>query len=157
MVLIHAGVELFLVLHLCLMSNWIVTVLNTQFNIRKLSPMKQKSFKFQNSKKILWSSSAGANFVTFTCEPSYLLPYLMKRFESANGKVLEKRVNSFDELVQDYDLIINCTGLGAKILANDQKMRPIRGQVARVQASWIFQSTQNDNNYIIPKYVLSTT
>lgn len=77
----------------------------------------------------------------------------MRRYRAAGGRVLEKRVNSFDDLMQDYDLIINCTGLGAKVLANDSNMKPIRGQVARVQASWIFQSTQNDNNYIIPKYV----
>lgn len=95
--------------------------------------------------------SAGAHFVTFTCEPIYLLPYLMQRFKLAGGKVFEKRVTNFDELDQDYDLIINCTGLGAKLLANDHKMRPIRGQVQRIQASWIFQSTQNDVNYIIPK------
>lgn len=75
----------------------------------------------------------------------------MRRFESAGGKVFEKRVNSLDDLTQDYDIIINCTGLGAKRLVNDQKMKPIRGQVHRVHASWIFQSTQNDNNYIIPK------
>ncbi|XP_037027923.1 D-aspartate oxidase [Bradysia coprophila] len=94
--------------------------------------------------------TAGAHFVTFTCEPTFLLPYLMKRFQSAGGKVFEKRINNFDELDQDYDLIINCTGMGAKLLANDRKVRPIRGQVHRVEASWIFQSTQNDVNYIIP-------
>ncbi|KAJ6635593.1 D-aspartate oxidase [Pseudolycoriella hygida] len=94
--------------------------------------------------------TAGANYVTFTCEPTYLLPYLMRRFKSAGGKVLEKRVNSFDDLLDQYDIIINCTGLGAKTLVNDPKLTPIRGQVARVEASWIFQSTQNDNNYIIP-------
>lgn len=77
----------------------------------------------------------------------------MGRFKSAGGKVFEKRVNSLDDLIQDYDVIINCTGMGARSLVNDQKMKPIRGQVARVQASWMFQSTQNDDNYIIPKYL----
>lgn len=50
----------------------------------------------------------------------------MRRFESAGGKVFQRRVDSFSDLIQDYDLIINCTGLGAKNLANDQKMKPIR-------------------------------
>lgn len=81
----------------------------------------------------------------------------MKRFKSAGGKVFEKRVNSLDDLTQEYDIIINCTGLNAKVLANDQKVKPIRGQVTRVKASWIFQSTQNDDNYIIPKYIFYLT
>lgn len=75
----------------------------------------------------------------------------MRRFEAAGGKVFQKRVNSFDDLIQDYDIIINCTGLGAKVLAGDQKVKPIRGQVARVHASWNFQTIQGDVNYVILK------
>lgn len=78
----------------------------------------------------------------------------MRRFKSAGGKVFEKRVSNFDEMSREYDVIINCTGLGAKALTNDQLVTPIRGQVARIQASWIFHSIQNDVNYIIPKYVI---
>lgn len=75
----------------------------------------------------------------------------MRRFESAGGKVFQKRVESFDDLIQDYDLIINCTGLGARFLTNDQKIKPIRGQVLRADASWNFQTVVGDVNYIITK------
>lgn len=75
----------------------------------------------------------------------------MRRFNSAGGTIITRRVNNFDELIQDYDLIINCTGLGARTLANDQKMKPIRGQVTRVQAPWIFQTFMADGNYVISK------
>ena len=30
------------------------------------------------------------------------------------------------------DFIVNCSGLGAKVLAHDSKVHPIRGQILRV-------------------------
>lgn len=36
-----------------------------------------------------------------------------------------------------YDLVVNCTGLGAAELFGDTSMFPIKGHVIRVQAPWI--------------------
>lgn len=72
-----------------------------------------------------------------------------------NGvRIARKRIESFDEL-KAFDLIVNCTGLGAKILMKDDNdLKPMRGQVIRVKAPWIFEvllDDSNDGNYIIPK------
>lgn len=64
-----------------------------------------------------------------------------------------KRITSFEEL-KTFDLIINCSGLGAQQLTGDESLVPIRGQVMRVKASWIFEALlddSDDGNYIIPK------
>ncbi len=53
------------------------------------------------------------------------------RFEKLGGTVLQKTVSSFDE-VSDYDLVVNCTGFGAKKLCADHDLVPIRGQVFKV-------------------------
>ena len=45
---------------------------------------------------------------------------------------MKKSVQSFDELQNQFDVVFNCTGLGAKELCNDYKLVPIRGQVAKV-------------------------
>lgn len=66
-----------------------------------------------------------------------------------------KRIESFDEL-QAFDLVINCTGLGAlTFVKDDVALKPIRGQVIRVKAPWITQAFVDEaaGNYIIPKYV----
>uniref|UniRef100_A0A336MZ36 CSON010064 protein n=1 Tax=Culicoides sonorensis TaxID=179676 RepID=A0A336MZ36_CULSO len=98
--------------------------------------------------------SGGAQFVTFTAEPTQLLPYLYKRFEQAGGRFIRRKVFKLDELTKEnYDLIINCTGLGSKYLVNDSNVKPIRGQVARVSAPWQFQAIlddSDDGNYVIP-------
>jgi D-amino-acid oxidase len=96
--------------------------------------------------------TAGSHFITFCCEPTKFLPYLMKRFLKAGGRFEQKKVVSLDEF-DDYDLIVNCTGLCSKNLTNDTQLQPIRGQVARVKAPWIYEAVlheDDDGNYIIP-------
>lgn len=69
------------------------------------------------------------------------------------GRIRKAKIDSFEQ-VTDYDLVINCTGLGTKLLTNDSKVVPIRGQVTRVHAAHIFHvflDDSDDGNYIIPK------
>lgn len=50
------------------------------------------------------------------------------------GKIVKRTIpiNSFND-VDDYDLVINCTGFGAKKLCLDHDLVPIRGQVFKVR------------------------
>lgn len=43
-----------------------------------------------------------------------------------------KHIDNLSSLASEYDVIVNCTGLGAKYLCNDRKLVPIRGQVLKV-------------------------
>ncbi|KAK9708021.1 FAD dependent oxidoreductase [Popillia japonica] len=95
---------------------------------------------------------SGYHFVSVTCEPSKLLPYLEKKFVSRGGKIIMKKIESFSQL-NEYDLIINCTGISSKYLNSDEKVKPIRGQIARVVAPWQFDiqmDDSDDGHYIIP-------
>ena len=38
----------------------------------------------------------------------------------------------FPQLSDSYDLVINCTGFGARKLCGDTSIEPVRGQVIRV-------------------------
>lgn len=50
-----------------------------------------------------------------------------------NGVTFEqKKINSFKELSDKFDIIINCTGLGARKLCDDRRLVSIRGQVLKV-------------------------
>lgn len=86
-----------------------------------------------------------------------MLPYLFKRFTAAGGKFIQRSISSIEKLADedDYDVVINCTGLGAKKLVNDNEVKPVRGQVIRVEAPWIYEVILDDSNvgnYVIPKY-----
>jgi len=67
-------------------------------------------------------------YKTFVIEGKKYLPWLMKKFQSLGGLILRHKVDSLHEL-GNYDIIINCTGLGARELVGDKSVYPIRGQV----------------------------
>ncbi|KAH8329033.1 hypothetical protein KR074_001984 [Drosophila pseudoananassae] len=99
--------------------------------------------------------TSGLSFVTYTSEPVKLLPYLMKRFTRNGGLMVRKKVTDLDTFISEseYDVIINCSGLGSRQLLGDNEMYPVRGQVSRVKANWIFSAVldeSDDGNYIIP-------
>lgn len=101
----------------------------------------------------------GHEFVTYTIEPVKLLPYLLKEFKQHGGKViLGVKVTDLTKLGPNYDLVINCTGVWAGKVAKDAKVAPLRGQVMRVRAPWIYRvilDDRDDGNYIIAKYALN--
>lgn len=70
--------------------------------------------------------------MTFTCEPSKFLPLVEQKFLEYGGTLVRRKVNEFKELANDFDVIVNCTGLQAKELTGDDSVKPIRGQIARV-------------------------
>ncbi|XP_046652866.1 D-aspartate oxidase-like [Daphnia pulicaria] len=92
----------------------------------------------------------GAFFTTLVIESRYHLPWLRNKFERLGGKIVKKTINSFQD-VEDYDLVINCTGFGAKKLCVDHDLVPIRGQVFKVKAPWVKMFFYGDyDTYIIP-------
>ncbi|XP_076376289.1 D-aspartate oxidase isoform X2 [Megalopta genalis] len=99
----------------------------------------------------------GWSFLTYIGEPTRLLPWLMKKFAKAGGVFRKRKVEKLHELIDDngYDVVINCSGLGARHLAADNTVTPIRGQVARATASGtlhMFLVDDDDSYYIIPNY-----
>ncbi|KAM7348607.1 D-amino acid oxidase 2 [Cochliomyia hominivorax] len=97
----------------------------------------------------------GLYFVTYTSEPRLLLPYLMKRFRKEGGKIIEEKIEDLRKFIEttEYDVIVNCTGLGSQELLKDKDMYPVRGQVSRVKAPWLYYAVLDESdvgNYIIP-------
>ncbi|XP_034418598.1 D-aspartate oxidase [Cyclopterus lumpus] len=94
----------------------------------------------------------GQAFTTIKCECSSYLPWLEKRFRRAGGQVEQRKANSLQELSNSYDVIVNCSGLGSKLLVGDNELHPIRGQVLKVEAPWLhhFIKDADRKTYIYP-------
>lgn len=61
------------------------------------------------------------------------LDYLAHRFGNAGGEIHSKRrFATLEEVGPAFDLVINCSGIGARALAEDADLEPHRGQVAIV-------------------------
>ncbi|KAK2558302.1 D-aspartate oxidase [Acropora cervicornis] len=82
----------------------------------------------------------GYSFTTWFFNGRNYLPWLIERLKSLGGTISKKTINSLDELAGSYDVVVNCSGMGARKLVNDSLVHPIRGQVLRVYAPWIKQA-----------------
>ncbi len=58
--------------------------------------------------------------------PKYM-PWLRQRIESGGGTFRQLFVNDLAEV--EGDVIVNCVGLGARELCNDNEVKPARGQI----------------------------
>lgn len=63
-------------------------------------------------------------------ETQLFLPYLQEKLTSLGVVFKERKIENMNEITGDYDIVINCAGLGARELCNDNALVPVRGQVA---------------------------
>lgn len=88
--------------------------------------------------------------------PKYM-PLLRGRVESKGADIQIHKVEQIEELFPDYDLVINCSGIGANRLVNDQEVFPIRGQVVRttnpgnIHASTRIYQKQGEFTLVLPR------
>ena len=74
---------------------------------------------------------------TFVVNCRQYLPWLMRQFEEKGGVILRRRVDSLQKLFTEFDVVVNCSGLGARELAQDSSLQPAWGQGRLVKAPWI--------------------
>ncbi|CAG5122580.1 unnamed protein product, partial [Candidula unifasciata] len=93
----------------------------------------------------------GYTFTTVVTQTPKYLVWLMKKFQENGGTTQHKTVKSLSELYGEFDLVINCSGLGSRELVNDSSVYPVRGQLVSVYAPWVknFYLTEDDV-YLIP-------
>ncbi|XP_054710005.1 D-aspartate oxidase-like [Uloborus diversus] len=92
----------------------------------------------------------GVFFTTPVVDCRFYLPWMKSKLESSGGKIVKKHISSLAEIPDQYDVIINCAGLGAKGLTHDDMLVPIRGQTIKVKAPWIKHFYYGDEVYVIP-------
>jgi D-amino-acid oxidase len=59
--------------------------------------------------------------------PRYL-DYLQDRLKTAGGEIEIRGIGSLEEAAGFAPIVLNCSGLGARALADDPSVRPVRGQ-----------------------------
>ena len=74
------------------------------------------------------------SFITSVIEMPIYLQWLMNRYKELDGNLIVKKIDDFSRITDEYDLIVNCTGLESKNLLNDDEVYPVRGQIIRVKA-----------------------
>lgn len=73
--------------------------------------------------------------VPIVAPPRYL-QRLHEQFLAAGGILELRQVDSLDELLDEANLVVNCSGVGARKLADDPAVHPIRGQTLLLDAEF---------------------
>jgi D-amino-acid oxidase len=76
--------------------------------------------------------TAGYALTVPLIDTTIYLDYLASRFRTAGGIIEAAHISKVDEIPRDFDLIINCAGIGARELVHDSELEPHRGQIAIV-------------------------
>ncbi|HEV2736572.1 MAG TPA: FAD-dependent oxidoreductase [Longimicrobiaceae bacterium] len=98
----------------------------------------------------------GYAFTVPTADMPAYLRWLAARFRALGGEWVRRRVASLAEARAACPVVVNCTGLGARTVAGDAEVFPIRGQVVRVENPGIRRILLDEEHpegivYVIPR------
>lgn len=87
--------------------------------------------------------------------PVYL-KWLEMKVADLKGTIETRSVSNLEALLLEASLVVNCTGLAARELVDDDDLHPIRGQVVRVAAGFATRFVQAGGGktplaYVIPR------
>ncbi|KAL4237495.1 hypothetical protein ACF0H5_002210 [Mactra antiquata] len=110
-----------------------------------------RELRQEELKKLGVDYEYGYQVTTVITDTSKFLPWLMRRFKDNGGTVENRTVQSFQEFVGKYDIVMNCSGFRARELCNDKKVYPIKGHLLRIKAPWIkYWVYTEDGAYFVP-------
>jgi len=86
--------------------------------------------------------------------PSHYLEAMLREFRIAGGKIVLQEMHDRREvLAVPHQVIVNCTGLGAKALFDDPELTPIKGQLTILlpQPEVDYATEPPDGLYMFPR------
>lgn len=114
------------------------------------------SFKRIEAKYLPDGYTDGYQIDGLVMDTDVYMNYLVHVFKKLGGKIKKKEITDIKEGFTHYNYVINCTGLGARSLFNDQEIYPCRGQILKlkphnVDYSLFEEEGINSLAYIIPR------
>lgn len=101
-----------------------------------------------------WTFTSGYVLTVPLTDTTIYLDYLSTRFRNAGGIIQSTHVNKMEDIPRDFNLIVNCAGIGARELVHDSEVEPHRGQVAIVPKLDLARAVVSDDPplmYAIPR------
>ena len=88
-------------------------------------------FRILEKEEIIEGYTFGWEMEAPVIEMNLYMPWLLSRFEDLGGVFELKKFNSIEEVPGEF--IVNCTGIGARIISEDETVIPVRGQVIYIE------------------------
>ena len=98
----------------------------------------------------------GFVFTAPVIDTSIYLDYLMYTFLAHGGHIEQRTMNDLAEAFARSEVVVNCSGLGARQLVADQNLYAARGQVVRIKHNGFRQVLMDEEGpnqlaYIVPR------
>jgi glycine/D-amino acid oxidase-like deaminating enzyme len=97
----------------------------------------------------------GIKYTAIAMNPLILLPWLRKKLVAKNVKFIQAEIKSIDEArsLTRATTIVNASGVGAKTLAGDESVKPVRGQTMFVETDFneLVMREGYEYTYVIPR------
>jgi D-amino-acid oxidase len=86
-------------------------------------------------------------------ETQIFLPWLTEQLQNQGVNIIERQVKDLYTLQEQYDVVINCTALGARELCNDENVIPVRGQIVLLEPGYPDKIFLDNHlpSYIVPR------
>ena len=88
-------------------------------------------FRILEKSEIIDGYTFGWEIEAPVIEMAHYMPWLRSKFELLGGSIETRKISDFDEL--ESELIVNCSGLGAREICRDEEVVPVRGQVVYIK------------------------
>ena len=118
-------------------------------------------FKIVGREQLPQGCTFGARYMALAMNPAILLPWLQKQLVNRGVNFIRKEVNSLDQarmlVLLDKNVklraLINASGVGARELAGDSSVKPIRGQTMFVKTRFneLVMKEGGEYTYVIPR------
>ena len=119
--------------------------------LRVLAAEESAEYGLPSRLKTVWK------FDCYCFDTTQYLCWLRSSFTERGGLVVQRKIGSPSELTRDYDVVVNCTGLGARELVGDYSVYPVRGQLLEVAAPRVNtiyynrEPCKGHTTYVIPQ------
>lgn len=113
-------------------------------------------FRHATSAEMPAGFASGFVFSAPVMEMPIHMAYLMRRFTDLGGQIEHRALQNIEQALAESDLVVDCSGLGARELVGDTSMIPIRGQIVRVEQVGLDRFIFDDYGpagvtYIVPR------
>jgi D-amino-acid oxidase len=113
------------------------------------------NYQIISSSELPLGTTFGIKYTALAMNPLILLPYLKEKLDARGVKFVRAEVKSIDEArsLTGAKIIVNASGVGAKILAVDDYVKPVRGQTmfAKTDFNELVMREGNEYTYVIPR------
>lgn len=79
--------------------------------------------------------SGALSFTTYVIDMTMYMPFLMQLCEETGSVIRDREISNLADVPPSYEIVVNCTGLGARELVGDLDVVGVKGQVVRVRTA----------------------